>query len=425
MASALAFVVAITGVVVGAHLRLRRRWAPLPEAGVRIGRVKGRRGRPVVLGLDELQEGVLIGGSPGAGKTTLLTALASRLPARVGLLFVDLKGDRSLAPRLGLRVDAVFGLGRGEASWNPLGVGSPGSWRDVLMATEEWTEPHFRRAAARFLGALLAALAETFGAVELSVVAAFLERPQRATGLLRELGGPTRDALDRAIAAIGSEPTLRSGVVGLGNRIALLCDSPATSGRLGVSGGIDLEAIWRGERALFSLPAAEYPDEAPALAAAAIQSFGAAGQGLAQGDEKLRALLVVDEAPRLGGEQLREAVAIGRGAGIGAVLAVQDFCDLDYVAEGTREAVETGANTWVVMRQVAAAEEIAKAFGTRTTIKRTAQHDRRRLLATPDGDRVGARGRAVPGFAERDPGTAEGARRLSGGGCGAGGSSGL
>jgi conjugal transfer pilus assembly protein TraD len=380
------FVGVVSVLVIAVRLWLRDRTDKDEADGVPIGHSKEGRRRPIRLGLDELQQGALIGGSPGAGKTTLLVALASRLPAPIGLLFIDLKGDRSLPTRLGVFPSAVFGLGgRGGASWNPLGFGSPGSWRDLLMATEEWTEPHFRRAASRFLSALLAVLHETRESVELAEVVAVLERPQRAAGLLREANGASGEALKRALATIGQEPTLRSGVVGLGNRLALLCDSPATAGRLGVNGGIDLRAILRGQRALFSLPAAEYPDEAPALAAAAIQSFGAAGQALARGDEELRAVLIVDEAPRLGGHQLREAVAIGRGAGIGAVVAVQDFSDLDYVAEGTRQAVETGGNTWIGMRQVAAAEEIAKALGTRRTMKRTVQHDRRRLFDTETG----------------------------------------
>ena len=150
---------------------------------------------------------------------------------------------------------------------------------------------------------------------------------------------------------------------------------------------VDLDGVLQGERVLFSLPAAEFPEEAPAIAAAAIQSLGAAGQRLAQGDEELRAVLVIDEAARLAGEHLRQAVAIGRGAGIGTIVAVQDHADLDYVADGTREAVETGANTWITMRQVASAEAIAMALGSRTVKKVTKQRDSHRLLFTDTGMR--------------------------------------
>jgi len=384
IATALAFVGLTTGAVLAARSVLRAREPD--EEGIVVGRTRERPERDVALGEDEIQQGVLVGGSPGAGKTSLLVAMASQLPPDVGLGFVDLKGDRSLADRLDIPPSQVFGLGgRGAAPWNPLGTGSPASWRDILMATEQWSEPHFRRAAARFLGALLGALAEARDAVRLEEVAAIVERPTTAAGLLREVDGRPKDALQRALAAVGADPTLRSGVVGLGNRLALLADSPATGGRFGASGGIDLADVLRGGRVLFSLPAAEYPDEAPAIAAAAIQSLGAAGQSLARGDEGLRAVLIVDEAPRLGGQQLREAVAIGRGAGVGTVVAVQDFADLDYIADGTREAVETGANTWIVMRQVASAGEIAEALGTNPTTKRTVQHDRYRLLFSETG----------------------------------------
>ena len=347
---------------------------------VMLGTVRGSRRDACELGLDELQHGVLVGGSPGAGKTTLLVAVASRIPEPVGLVYVDLKGDRSLATRLAIAPERVFGLGeRSSAAWSPLSRGSPASWRDILMAAQEWSEPHYRQAAARYLGALLGALGERRRGVELGEVIELLERPKAASGELRGTGGAARTRLERAVAALASEPSLRSGVAGLGNRLALLCDSPATNGRFGGSGGIDLLGVFAGERVLFSLPAAEYPDEAPAIAACVIQSLGAIGQGLASGDQPLRTLLVVDEAPRLAGNQLREAVAIGRGAGIGSVIAVQDFADLDYVALGTREAVETGANTWVVMRQVASAEAVADALGSTTTRKETIQHDSRRL----------------------------------------------
>lgn len=389
---------AFCGLVIASTLGLSRfasaAWGRVsnPGAGeeetVLIGDGPGRA-NPVALGLDELQQGLLIGGSPGAGKTTLLVAIGRRLPDGVGGVFIDLKGDRSLPGKLGICPEAVFGLGgRGSAAWNPLQRGNAASWRDILMSTQEWTEPHYRQAAARFLGAILDALSLTGSVVELDQVVEVLEQPKRAVGLARDLPeGRQREALIRATSAIEAESSLRSGVHGLGNRLALLRDSPGTEGRFGASGGIDLDSALTGERVLFSLPAAEFPEEAPGIAAAVIQSLGAAGQRLARGDEALRTLLVIDEAPRLGGEQLREAVAIGRGAGIGTVVAVQDFADLDYVADGTREAVETGANTWIVMRQVASAEQIANSFGSRPVKRQTVQRDTHRLIFSATGMR--------------------------------------
>ena len=387
--TSLAFVAVLVGAVYMARSRTTGEVRPTGADAVAVGARRGaRRSGRVGLSREELQQGVLVGGSPGAGKTTLLAQLVRALPADVGVLFVDLKGDRSLPLALGVRAERVFGLGdRGEGQWSPLEGGNAASWRDILMSAEEWTEPHFRRAAARFIGAVLAGLKQARAMVELDEVIELLEHPKKAVGLVRDLEGRDRAVLARAVAAIEGEASLRSGVLGLGNRLALLRDSPATCGRFGTAGGIDLAEVLRGERVLFSLPAAEFPDEAPAIAAAAIQALGAAGQRLALADETLRALLVVDEAPRLAGEQLREAVAIGRGAGIGAVVAVQDFADLDYVAPGTREAVETGANTWIVMRQVASAERIADALGTQTTTRQTIQRDRLRPLFSDTGMR--------------------------------------
>jgi len=356
------------------------------EVGVRIGVTPSRR--LLALTLAELQQGVLIGGSPGAGKTTLLRTLVSRLPVEIGVVIVDLKGDRSLGPRLGIGADSTFGLGsRCAAAWNPIHHGSPASWRDILMAAEEWSEPHYRQAAARYLGAALSAFASIGRELDLGAAIALLENPKAAHGLLRDLAGRERDVLKRAVDVIEADKSLRSGVLGLGNRLALLVDSPATKGRFGASGGIDLDDALRGGRLLFSLPAGEFPEEAPAIAATVIQTLGAAGQRHARGDEELKVLLVVDEAPRLLGGQLREAVAIGRGAGVGTVVAVQDFADLDYVSPGTRESVETGANTWVVMRQASSAGDIAASIGSESTVRETIQRDEARLLGRDTGMR--------------------------------------
>ncbi|MCB0865091.1 MAG: TraM recognition domain-containing protein [Solirubrobacterales bacterium] len=385
-AGASGFVAAWAGLVFGIdHLAFRRRRTSYPE-DVLIGSA-GRR-RPISLGLDELQQGLLIGGSPGAGKTTLLTAIERRLPEQIGCLFIDLKGDRSLARNLVIPPDRVFGLGdRAAANWNPLEEGNPASWRDMLMSTQEWSEPHYRQAAARYVGVALQALQRVNGEVELADIIELLEQPTKAKGLARDLDDDAGAVVARTVDAITREDSLRSGVLGLGNRLALLRESPATDGCLGASGGIDLNDVLAGDRVLFSLPAAEFPEEAPAIAAAVIQSFGAAGQRHAEGDETLRAVLVIDEAARLGGEQLRQAVAIGRGAGIGTVVAVQDHADLDYVADGTREAVETGANTWITMRQVSSAEAIAQSFGSQTVTKLTKQRDSHRLVFTDTGMR--------------------------------------
>lgn len=186
-------------------------------AGVAIG--KAGRWRMTILGLGELQQGVLIGGSPGAGKTTLLTAVQRRLPEQIGCPLIDLKGDRSLPSKLGIPPERVFGLGdRCSAAWNPLGRGNPASWRDMLMSTQEWSEPHYRQAAARFVGVVLAALQKAQGTVELDDVIELLEQPIRAKGLMRSLTDADGAVLGRTVDVIAGEASLRSGVLGLANR---------------------------------------------------------------------------------------------------------------------------------------------------------------------------------------------------------------
>ncbi len=236
---ATAFALIGPALIFGPSLLLRRHRSTNRPEEVLIGKA-GRR--EIGLGLDEMQQGLIVGGSPGAGKTNLLTVIEQGLPSGIGCLFIDLKGDRSLAANLGIPPERVFGLGdRASAAWNPLQEGNAASWRDILMSTQEWTEPHYRQAAARYVGIVLQALQRVNGTVELDDVVQLLEQPTRAKGLVRELSDTDGEILTRTVDAILGEASLRSGVLGLGNRLALLSESPATDGCFGASGGIDSE----------------------------------------------------------------------------------------------------------------------------------------------------------------------------------------
>lgn len=374
----------------------------IAERGLRLGDKQnpaGRRAGDWGLLAGDYQEHVLIGGAPGSGKSTFLVNAASAANeilaptegGRVGVVVLDMKGDPGLPAALA--ADAWFSLGAGDSmGWNPFSAGDAASWRDVMLSAYEWTEPHYRDAAARYLGAALAALeatSERSGEVSFAEAVRYVENPEELTGRVAELrqrDEPGRaDALASALRMLDpktGDRSLRSGVLGMGNRLATLLHSPAVAGRLDPDPEsieqVDLDdALEWGRRIVISLPAATYPAEAPALAGAVIATLSARAQATAAGGtQELRCVLFVDEAAQLTGSQLRRAVAIGRGAGVGVVFATQDLSDLDQVAPGTLAAVKSGCATWVVFRQVASADEIARDIGTYTTTKATRQRER-------------------------------------------------
>ena len=150
LVSSLALVAFVVTAVYVGRSRLRARRAGHEGADeTPVGqRSEGKRAVRVGLGREELQQGVLVGGSPGAGKTTLLAGINQGTPAEVGVRVRRPEG-RSSACRSGWDPDdeRVFGLGDrgGRGRWSPLERGNPASWRDILMATQEWSEPHYRR----------------------------------------------------------------------------------------------------------------------------------------------------------------------------------------------------------------------------------------------------------------------------------------
>ncbi len=99
----------------------------------------------------------LILGATGAGKsTTLLTLLDDQIRRGRPVVAIDLKGSPSFAAQLQASAAAasrrfVEWTPDGQTHWNPLAAGNATELKDKLLGTERFTEPHYRRAAERYL----------------------------------------------------------------------------------------------------------------------------------------------------------------------------------------------------------------------------------------------------------------------------------
>ncbi len=158
--------VAVTAaVLVNAH-RLARtiaarraRSSAGPAAAIRLG-LDPRRD-PVHVTDRELSAHGLILGASGAGKsTTLLRILTGQIARGRPVVAIDMKGSPAFARTL---ADAAAAAGRpftswsidGPAHWNPLQHGNATELKDKLVATERFTEPHYQRAAERYVQIVL------------------------------------------------------------------------------------------------------------------------------------------------------------------------------------------------------------------------------------------------------------------------------
>jgi hypothetical protein len=358
-----------------------RRTREAAGAGRGAGVVLGRdgAGRPVTLSDEQLAAHALVVGAAGAGKsTTMLTILSDHIARGRPVVALDMKGSPAFARQLG-RAAALAGrelrvwTPDGPSHWNPLAHGNATALKDMLISTERFSEPHYQRAAERYLQTAFTVLhaADPGRPAQIHEVVAVME-PRRLAARLRDvppslaarvadyLGGLTRDQ--------------ESAVRGLGTRLALLSES--TAGRYLAPGygpthrAIDLAtALEGGDVVLLSLNSSVYGKLAAQLGALAIQDLtSAAGHRLRAdtvttdtvptdtvpthpGRGPIPATVAIDEFSALGADNLLALLARGREAGVPVLLATQELSDLERAGRGFRDQVMGIVGVTIAHRQ--------------------------------------------------------------------------
>ncbi len=352
--------------------------------GVRLG--CDRAGQEVSVTKDQLAAHALIVGASGAGKsTTLLTVLEAQILRGGPVIAVDLKGSPAFAARLRVAAAAAGRALRvwtpeGPEHWNPLAYGNATALKDKLISTERFSEPHYQRAAERYVQATLQVLhaAHPDRPARLDEVVALME-PRRLAGVLRSAPGPLADRVQDYLA--GLTPDQVSAARGLGTRLALLSEScagpylvPGDSGR---SRTIDLGAgLEGGDVILLSLNSSVYGKLAAQLGALAIQDLvSATGRRLDSGAVPRRATVAIDEFSALGADNVLALLARGREFGVSVLLATQEMADLERAAPGFRDQVLGIIGVKIAHRQdvPVSAELIARMAGTERVWEETRQ----------------------------------------------------
>jgi conjugal transfer pilus assembly protein TraD len=357
------------------------------------------RGRPVSLADPELSAHGLILGASGAGKsTTLLRMLTEQIARGRPVVAIDMKGSPAFAAVLG---EAAGAAGRpfamwsidGPAHWNPLRHGNATELKDKLMATERFTEPHYQRAAERYVQLVLQVLAAAHPGREpvLDEVVALMD-PVRLPSMLRGVDNGLRDRIRDYLS--GLTPDQLSAVRGLQTRLAVLTEShtapylaPAGGGGAEVAGGadgaggapvaggaggtIDLREALRGPQVvLFSLNSARYGRLAAQLGTLVVQDLvSASGDRLSDarpGVPAAAATVAIDEFSALGADHVVALLARGRESGMSVLVATQELADLDRAAHGLRDQVVGVTALKIIHRQEVpqSARTIALMIGT-------------------------------------------------------------
>jgi conjugal transfer pilus assembly protein TraD len=392
--AALAGAVAAVGalsVLRAAAARRRQADAGRSDSAVMLG--TDTAGKPVVLADRQLSTHGLILGASGAGKsTTLLAILTDHIQRGRPVVAIDMKGSPAFARTLEM---AAAAAGRefqiwtpdGPARWNPLQHGNPTELKDKLISTERFTEPHYQRAAERYVQLALQVQRELEPnrSPTLAGVVRLLD-PSRLAAVVRQLPGDRAAHVEDYLA--GLTPDQLSAVRGLGTRLAIISEShtgaflqPApefpggSPGHQGVLGGqpgtVDLRGALEGRQVvLFSLNSSLYGKLSAQLGTLAIQDLvTASGRRLdhaGDGIQRPQALVGIDEFSALGGDNVIALLARGRESGVSVLLATQELADLDRAGRGLRDQVLGVTAVKIAHRQdvPASAQTIAQMAGT-------------------------------------------------------------
>lgn len=390
------------GAVRRGHTRRARLAAERGASGSTVLGTAGS-GEPILLSDRQLSAHGLILGASGAGKsTTLLTILTDHVRRGRPVIAIDMKGSPAFASEL---ARAAADSGRpfrlwtpdGPGLWNPLQHGNATELKDKLIATERFTEPHYQRAAERYVQTVLQVLQA--GHPERAPTIHDVVRMMDPRAMSRELRYVPRPLAERVQDYVaGLTPDQISAIRGLGTRLAIVSESH-TGRFLGpgdtLDGGagvqtIDVRSALAGnEVVLFSLNSSTYGKLSAQLGTLAIQDLvSAVGHRLGLPDRD-PALIGIDEFSALGADHVISLLARGREAGISILLATQELADLDRAARGLRDQVLGNTAVKIVHRQdvPASAQTIAQMAGTEKAWEQTYQVGRGPLLGRYDTGR--------------------------------------
>jgi hypothetical protein len=341
------------------------RVAAADAAATRLG--SDHSGRSVSIPDRALAAHGLILGATGAGKsTTMMAILGTQIARGRPVVAIDLKGSPTFARELRAQAQAAgrpFKLWTidGSSYWNPLASGNATELKDKLIATERFTEPHYQRAAERYVQLALQVMHERSPQtpITLAGVVAMLE-PARLAAATRELPRVRSEYVRAYVSNL--TPDQMSAVRGLASRLAILTESHTGRYLEAPPPGdwtqtVDVRRALDGDEVvLFSLNSSSYGRLAGQLGTLAVQDLvTAAGNRLQAAGERgtspRQAVVAIDEFSALGSDNVMALLARGREAGVGVLLATQELADLDRAARGLREQVLGNTSVKIAHRQ--------------------------------------------------------------------------
>ncbi len=342
--------------------------------------------RPVVLTDEAANKHTLVLGTTGSGKTvTVCNIVESAIARGIPLIYIDGKGDYDLACRVARcgqdkgRPVSLFAMKGDSVAYNPLAVGGFTSKKDRIIELREWSEEYYKKLAEGYLQTVFKVMDACHVPCNLATLAAHLDL-DNLRDLLRshktDIPGVKQlmEELDHQDKASKHIESLVAEIHNFtASEIGPLFKVTENRPTLTLQQVLAENGI-----AYFCLPALEFPAMSRTLGRLIVNDLKATvAQQL--GSNPKTVYVVFDEFSVFAGDQVLNAITMGRSAGIHAVLSTQSLSD---IASGRKENAEhlinqvvSNCNNFILHRQNSAddAEKLAALIGTRSTLEYTAQ----------------------------------------------------
>lgn len=306
-----------------------------PDNGTFIG--TGQGGRPAILLDQQANQHVLVLGTTGSGKTvTISNIVESALNRGMPLIYIDGKGDAELAQRCCAYANQqgrpawLFGLLDNSASYDPLDSGGFTSKKDRIIELREWSEAHYKKLAEGYLQAVFKVLDALAMPSDLITLSQHLDL-RKLKSLVREHA----QELDRPQALMDMLNEQDQAVSSISSLLAEIRNF--THSEIGhlfqQSDNRDMmtlkEVIRQQGMAYFCLPALGFPSLSQTLGRLIINDLKATmAHSLTHSSTPPSVYAIFDEFSVFAGEQVLNAINMGRSAGLHAVLSTQSLSDI-------------------------------------------------------------------------------------------------
>ena len=330
---------------------------------------------------------ILVAGATGAGKTTTLGNFVEYCcQSLLSCCIIDGKGDagllslcRRLAGKFG-RPFYMFSLTYPEDSchYNPLRHGGATELKDKIIGTSDWTEPHYKLSAERYLQNAFHILLNTGSSIDLINASKNL-REDKLISLAR---GGNEEAVRAALAIESLTGEEIEAYQGIFSRLMIFAEADKELRNLltdtGDSRTLDIrDAMDEGAIILFSLSSSKYSQYAPMIARLVIQDIKTVvaereRRRLGEEDNTGKVYAIFDEFSDYANSEFYNILRQARSASFHVILALQEIATLP---PQDAKQVLANTNTKIIhsQRNPDSAELFATTIGTKLTTVWTEQ----------------------------------------------------